>query len=767
MTSFKPRANKHRTQPTERLLDTRHRRHYYDLFASKLIAFSGIGVIVTISLIFVYLLYEILPLFKSATVNQLSEYRIPELEETTPLHWALNERGLSALRLSSAGSALLLNTLTGDVLNTLPLPIAAGRTVTAFALDNDESGIFALGLDDGSIVVAQYSWQADVSGQSNSPLATAKIVSLFEAPVQADSLSAVAGLAIRFVGNAYLIAASHSNQEFQLLQLEVPIVAPSQNENESSAPTRVTLAKAVNTSIDTPGQLFIDGDGRFLIQVSDVGMASLFDIKGTFTAQSLELVNQVNLRGGESQITSIHFLVGELSLLVATDSGAIAQWFVVRGADGAELVQVREFELADVAIVSTASEQRRKNFAATDSAGNLALYNTTANTRVFNQALFAAQPKALVISPRGTRLLAELENNSISYWSVDNPHPEVSFSALWNRVWYESYPQPDYIWQSSSASNDFEPKFSLVPLTFGTLKAAFYAMLFASPLAICAAIYTGYFMAPALRRSVKPLIELMEALPTVVLGFLAGLWLAPFVESNLLGILSLLIFMPLGIGICSFLWFIAPKQIRLWLSDGWEAILLIPVIIAIVSISLALGSPLESAFFDGSLQGWLNQQYGISYNERNAMIVGFAMGFAVIPTIYSIAEDAIFSVPRHLSDGSLALGATAWQSLFYVVLPMASPGIFSAVMIGLGRAVGETMIVLMATGNTPVIDFSLFEGMRTLAANIAVEVPESEVGSSHYRILFLAAMCLFLFTFIVNTLAEIVRQRLRRKYINL
>lgn len=723
--------------------------------------------IVTISLIFVYLLYEILPLFKSATVNQLSEYRIPELEETTPLHWALNERGLSALRLSSAGSALLLNTLTGDVLNTLPLPIAAGRTVTAFALDNDESGIFALGLDDGSIVVAQYSWQADVSGQSNSPLATAKIVSLFEAPVQADSLSAVAGLAIRFVGNAYLIAASHSNQEFQLLQLEVPIVAPSQNENESSAPTRVTLAKAVNTSIDTPGQLFIDGDGRFLIQVSDVGMASLFDIKGTFTAQSLELVNQVNLRGGESQITSIHFLVGELSLLVATDSGAIAQWFVVRGADGAELVQVREFELADVAIVSTASEQRRKNFAATDSAGNLALYNTTANTRVFNQALFAAQPKALVISPRGTRLLAELENNSISYWSVDNPHPEVSFSALWNRVWYESYPQPDYIWQSSSASNDFEPKFSLVPLTFGTLKAAFYAMLFASPLAICAAIYTGYFMAPALRRSVKPLIELMEALPTVVLGFLAGLWLAPFVESNLLGILSLLIFMPLGIGICSFLWFIAPKQIRLWLSDGWEAILLIPVIIAIVSISLALGSPLESAFFDGSLQGWLNQQYGISYNERNAMIVGFAMGFAVIPTIYSIAEDAIFSVPRHLSDGSLALGATAWQSLFYVVLPMASPGIFSAVMIGLGRAVGETMIVLMATGNTPVIDFSLFEGMRTLAANIAVEVPESEVGSSHYRILFLAAMCLFLFTFIVNTLAEIVRQRLRRKYINL
>jgi phosphate transport system permease protein len=102
-----------------------------------------------------------------------------------------------------------------------------------------------------------------------------------------------------------------------------------------------------------------------------------------------------------------------------------------------------------------------------------------------------------------------------------------------------------------------------------------------------------------------------------------------------------------------------------------------------------------------------------------------------------------------------------------VVILTASPGIFSAVMIGMGRAVGETMIVLMATGNTPVMDFSIFQGMRSLSANIAVEMPESEVASTHYRILFLAALVLFMFTFVFNTLAEIVRQRLRRKYSNL
>ncbi len=140
------------------------------------------------------------------------------------------------------------------------------------------------------------------------------------------------------------------------------------------------------------------------------------------------------------------------------------------------------------------------------------------------------------------------------------------------------------------------------------------------------------------------------------------------------------------------------------------------------------------------------------------------MGFAVIPTIFTIAEDAIFSVPKHLSDGSLALGATQWQTLVYVVLLTASPGIFSAVMMGLGRAVGETMIVLMATGNTPILDWNIFEGMRTLSATMAVELLNLRLEAATIRLLFLIALILFSFTFVVNSLAEWVRQRLREKY---
>jgi phosphate transport system permease protein len=355
----------------------------------------------------------------------------------------------------------------------------------------------------------------------------------------------------------------------------------------------------------------------------------------------------------------------------------------------------------------------------------------------------------------------------VHFWKVNNEHPEVSFGSIWGKVWYESYQKPDYIWQSSSAANDFEPKYSLTPLVFGTLKAAFYAMLFAMPLSLLGAVYTAYFMAPAMRQLVKPTVELMGALPSVILGFLAGLWLAPFIEKNLAGIFSVLILLPVGVLLFALLWQFAPKAIRHKFPDGWESALLIPVLLFTGWFAFWISVPLESVLFGGSLREWFNREWGIGYDQRNALVVGVAMGFAVVPTIFSIAEDAVFSVPKHLTVGSLALGATPWQTVTKVVLLTASPGIFSAVMIGLGRAIGETMIVLMATGNTPVMDFSVFQGLRTLAANIAVEMPEAEVDSTHYRVLFLAALVLFLFTFIFNTLAEIIRQRLREKYSSL
>ncbi|MEM7018305.1 MAG: ABC transporter permease subunit, partial [Pseudomonadota bacterium] len=475
------------------------------------------------------------------------------------------------------------------------------------------------------------------------------------------------------------------------------------------------------------------------------------------------------LAAEDTRLTTMSMLLGGISVLVGREDGSLTQFFPVRNKDNKPILQkIRDFDTHDMAqIQQIVPEQRRKGFLAIDKEGQLGIfYSTARRTLLVDAVTDKTLPSAFALSPRAEILLVENDQKKLEVWEVHNEHPEVSLSALWLDVWYESYPEPDYIWQSSSASSDFEPKFSLAPLVFGTIKAAFYAMLVAMPLAIFGAIYTAYFMSPGLRSIVKPGVEIMSALPTVILGFLAGLWLAPVIESHLPGVFSMLLIVPLGVMLFTWGLYRLPEKYVLWAHDERAAAILIPVVLLLGWFSLAISYPIEQALFDGDMRIWLNQ-VGINFDQRNSIIVGVAMGFAVIPVIFSITEDAVFSVPKHLTTGSLALGATPWQTLTRVVILTASPGIFSAVMIGLGRAVGETMIVLMATGNTPVMDFNIFEGMRTLSANIAVEMPESEVGSTHYRILFLAAFVLFVFTFLFNTIAEIVRHRLRERYGNL
>ena len=172
----------------------------------------------------------------------------------------------------------------------------------------------------------------------------------------------------------------------------------------------------------------------------------------------------------------------------------------------------------------------------------------------------------------------------------------------------------------------------------------------------------------------------------------------------------------------------------------------------------------EAGVFGGDVKHWLSAALGLVYDQRNSVVVGLAMGFAVIPIIFTISEDAFSSVPQHLTAASLALGASRWQTATRVVLPTASPGIFSAVMVGFGRAVGETMIVLMATGNTPVLDWSPFNGMRTLSANIAVEVPEAPLRRHALPRALPLGLRALPDDLLVNTVAELVRQRLRDKY---
>ncbi|MGC9422776.1 ABC transporter permease subunit [Vibrio sp.] len=475
------------------------------------------------------------------------------------------------------------------------------------------------------------------------------------------------------------------------------------------------------------------------------------------------LREQVDLSQAQTELTvsTMTLLSGAYSLLVTYDNGQVSQWFDVLENGKRALTSIRHFDLAPH-IQLLLPDTNRKGFYTFYPNGTLQSHYTTSEKLVLFERVLPQSPRLAAMS-NNERYLIMFSSGTVQVAKVDNPHPEISFHSLWRKVWYESYPEPEFIWQSTSADNDFEAKLSLVPIAFGTLKAAFYAMLFAVPIAVLAAIYTAYFMAPSMRRVVKPTIELMEALPTVIIGFLAGLWLAPIIENHLTVVVLLLIILPLSTVLIGLIGAWIPKRLVGRGLAAWHALVLMPCLLAIMSLTLAYSQELEQLLFSGDILLYL-QERGMGFDQRNALVVGMAMGFAVIPTIFTIAEDAIFSVPKHLSDGSLALGATAWQTLLRVVLLTASPGIFSAVMMGLGRAVGETMIVLMATGNTPILDWNILQGMRTLSANIAVELPESEVASSHYRILFLSALLLFLFTFVVNSLAEWVRQRLRTRY---
>jgi phosphate transport system permease protein len=734
-------------------------RKIKDQLARYGIVAGGLGIIVAIGLIFFYLMYVVYPLFISAQAHELTRYQVPEAATGKTLFLISEEQNEVAVRFTDQGKAVFFAVDSGAVLKTESVGVPDGVAITSFTVGSPAQGFVAYGLDNGGVIVVRHKYR--ITYPNDKRLITPQLEFPFgEEALQIDPQGqAIIDIAFRSNESGTTFAARTADQRVLLTNFS----------KEESLFSDDDSFERINATLDVNAKdlayLMLDKEQRNLYLATQDGDLSLFNISDK---QHPVLVQHTQIINVGEQLTSLVFLTGELSLLAGDNKGFVSQWSLVHDAmNHYSLQKLRVFKVSELPVMAIAAEQRRKGFMVIDADGVAGVYHSTAERQLLTEKVTSAVPELLVIAPRANAFLLEDNQGMIEVWTIDNEHPEVSIKSIWQEVWYESYPQPDYIWQSSSSSNDFEPKYSLTPLVFGTLKAAFYAMLLAVPLAIMGAIYTAYFMAAPLRRVFKPSIEIMEALPTVILGFLAGLWLAPFIEEHLMAVFSITLVIPVAVLLFAFAWQFLPEKIRLKVPDGYDAALLIPVILLATLFAYEISAPLEMLLFNGNIIGWFNNELGIGYDQRNSLVVGIAMGFAVIPTIFSITEDAIFSVPKHLSVGSLALGATPWQTMTRVVVLTASPGIFSAVMIGLGRAVGETMIVLMATGNTPVMDLSVFQGMRTLSANIAVEMPESEVDSTHYRVLFLAALVLFSFTFVFNTLAELIRQRLREKYSSL
>ncbi|MCF5891714.1 ABC transporter permease subunit [Aeromonas veronii] len=728
------------------------KRRIKDKLAKYGVTTGGALVLVALLLIFFYLLYVVKPIFNGASMEPATSFTLPVAGKTAWL--GMEEQNEIGYRFNDKGQVNFF-ALQGDdkikVGQSLGQAQVAGDISTATTPAPGQK-LIAYGFADGKALVVQPAFK--VSYPNDVRVIEPSLKYPFgEEPVVIDPQGkALQRMVFEATKDKMATAAvTEDGRGVMTVMSGEENFISGEIEWSSENYTIPSLPRHVDQMLLTPNLriLFVRQGNRL----------SVYDIHNL---SEISLRNVLEINATNANVTRVELLAGASSLLVGNDNGVISQWFEVAKDGKRQFTQIRDFK-GDGAVDLLTPEHFRKGFISADKDGIISFFHATGETKLLTETVEGGELSALAISPRHNALLMQ-QGDTFKLFTVENDHPEVTWSALWQKVWYEGYPEPQYVWQSTSASNDFEAKLSLVPLSFGTLKAAFYALLFAVPLGIAGAIYTAYFMSPGMRKFVKPTIEIMEALPTVILGFLAGLWLAPIVEDYLPGIFMMLVMLPMGMLLAALLWHLLPDTLKQSVPEGSQAVLLIPVVILIGWMALTLSPVVENAFFGGDTRSWLTNVMGIKFDQRNSLVVGIAMGFAVIPTIFSIAEDAVFSVPKHLTQGSLALGATPWQTLSRVVILTASPGIFSAVMMGLGRAVGETMIVLMATGNTPIMDFSMFQGLRTLAANIAVEMPESEVGSSHYRVLFLAAFVLFVFTFFFNTLAEFVRQRLREKY---
>ncbi len=753
--------------------EARARRRRMRLLADRgyryLIAAGGISVIVALFLIFVFLTIEVIPMLRSAEIDAKGEFEVPGVERATvevaddaphTFHMAMERHMEVAVRFSNDGQIVFFNPRNGEIISRETIELPEGVEITSSAIAEPRTRLVALGLSDGSAIVIRH--DSDITYPDGLRLVTPKLTFPLErAPVEVDSEgSPLEQLAVQESPRGGIVLASHTDdgrivvvrydarRNFITQELDLQRTA-------AELPRPAGRVRAMLVSISLTDLLVGDFDGNL----------AYYNIRDL---QNPVLQDQRRVVAGGAGVSAMDYLLGTVSVIVGGSDGSVTQWMLVRDDETNErfIERIRSFDGHEGPVTSIRPEYSRKGFATAGADGRVGVHFATSNRTLLMEQVADVPLEYAILSPRNNGLLVASSDESIRFFEVANRHPQVSWQALWGRVHYEGYAETQYRWESSSATDEFEPKFSLVPLTIGTLKAAAFAMLFAIPIAILGAIYSAYFMTPKMRGMVKPCIEIMEALPTVILGFLAGLWLAPFVQGHLPAVAMLAVFVPLSIIIASVVWMSLPRAVHQRVPDGWEAAMLIPVILLAGWACVAASPWVEVAFFAGDARQWLNDR-GISYDDRNALIVGMAMGFAVIPTIFSISEDAIFSVPKHLTQGSLALGATRWQTMVGVVLLTASPGLFSAVMIGMGRAVGETMIVLMASGNSPVVDWSMFQGLRTLSANIAVEMSETEVGGTHYRILFLSGLFLFALTFMFNTIAEVVRQRLRAKYSSL
>ena len=746
-----PPAPSFRSKITSRTL-----RRWADHGARGVITLGGWATIFSIFGIFAYLFIEVAPLFYAASWSQGISVQIDSIGEDSPQHVSVGINEYMEVGYVLRNGDISFYTFpTGTPIPLESVPEFENGEITALARSPGKDHTYGLGTRIGRVmplyVTFRVTFEDDV--RKTEPVVTSG------EPFEAVPTGApVARLAYRETDSGPIAAVlTESGQLFLTKMQESEAEGLFALETESE----LLQAEIAGDGVTALSVLLLDDLGETLLGGTTDGRLLYWDI------QDIRNPRLMGMYSAGTAITALSYLIGDRSIVVGTEKGTVSVWMSVIDPDvggDPRLEKIRDLASHKGAVSAVSPSLRDKGFLTADVSGGVAVHHSTSSQTLIQIPGNGSPVLAAMFAPKTDGALVLDESGRLITYHIENEHPESTFSSLFLPVLYEGYEEPLQIWQSTGGSDAFEPKFGLWPIMFGTLKGTIYAMLLATPLAVLGAIYTSMFMHPNIRSVVKPVVEIMEALPTVVLGFLAGLWFAPLLEKIFPAVVAMFLLIPLAVVLVCVGWQFLPSSLKGRSGNVTELATFLLVLVGTVWFCLQLNQQFESWLFDSNYKGWLQSSFGLAYDQRNALVIAFAMGMAVIPTIFSISEDSLSNVPPHLIAGSLALGATPWQTLTKLVIISASPGLFSALMIGLGRVVGETMIVLMATGNTPVMDMNLFNGFRTLSANIAVEMPEAPHGGTLYRLLFLAGLLLFVFTSIVNTLAEIVRQRLRVRY---
>lgn len=876
-----------------------------DIISKRLITIGGIGTIVAVSSVFLFLFGVVAPLFLPALVTNPAKLPAPWGNDEI-VRFTIDEYQTMAWSLSSNGQLRIFRLDTGEDVDKLEIFSATEHqiTSTSFSIGSND---FALGFSDGTVQLGKLEFIPSFLERSDVPpeikdlpvggIATFNKEVLQKTPqgqFRSQHISATIAEPLKVADSPIELithltsgededAAISSNSESSFIfyagaeKLQFCRVAETQIENDFTGEVEIeTELISVDLPLpasrtSAPFRLLLSARGDNAFVAWQDGVMVRYNVRKRGTAILVEEINLLRSTDNAT-LTTCDFILNRETILCGDSTGQIRAWFRRRHGrktdkDLFELVLGHEFSSSGQPVTAFGSSSHSRTVAVGYQNGDVRLFHITTDQELpfvlnssdqnasansdFGQWFGPRQRKLnigqgeaiqrILLAPKDDGIVAATKTQ---LWRAefDAAHPEATLSALFQPVWYEGYSKPENIWQSSYGSTGPEMKLGLGPLIFGTIKATFYTMLFGAPLALLAAIYTSEFLSNRMRSRIKPMIEMMASLPSVVLGFLAALVFAPVIETMVPTTLAAFVMLPLAYLLGSYLWQMIPKQlfqrlqryrfsflflplavgffaavqagpwaerllfagnIKAWMSgrvgsgsSAWLLLFLPICSVATVFLMVSVVNPFLRQHTDRLSRGWFAQlntlkfiagtvfaglvAFGISwslsstgfdprgsfvdkYEQKNVLVVGFVMGFAVIPIIYTIADDALSTVPNHLRSASLGCGATQWQTSINIVIPTAMSGLFSALMIGLGRAVGETMIVLMAGGNTPVTDWNIFNGFRTLSANIAVELPEAVKDSTHYRTLFLAALTLFVLTFLVNTIAEVVRLRFRRR----